>query len=174
MLSVPSPYLAPVSPSSEYDPEADPLELWADTPSAGMRAIAGIASAVGAPSSTPAGSPRMSPSPIGSASSRTGRGESQLSSLGMMRSQSKFRPGANPRHSLLGAIEFRDVVRSLRAESNYTDADDRSLEVFQSRDPESFTHTIITILIIIINLRILKRDQGINVLKLTLIGESQV
>lgn len=138
MLSVPSPYLAPISPSSEYDPEADPLELWADTPSAGMRAIAGIASAVGAPSSTPAGSPRMSPSPIGSASSRTGRGESQLSSLGMMRSQSKFRPGANPRHSLLGAIEFRDVVRSLRAESNYTDADDRSLEVFQSRDPESF------------------------------------
>lgn len=141
LLSVPSPYLTPISPTSEYDPDADPLELWQDTPSAGMRAIAGIASAVGAPaSSSPAGSPLLGPSPVGSASSRSGRGgsENPLSSLGMMRSQSKFRPGANPRHSLLGAIEFRDVVRSLRAESNYSLADDRSLEIFQSRDPESF------------------------------------
>ncbi len=45
-----------------------------------------------------------------------------------------IRPNLVPRHSLLSAIEFRDVVQSLRREANA----DRSQEIFQSWDPERF------------------------------------
>ncbi len=45
-----------------------------------------------------------------------------------------LRPGYIPRHSILGAIEFRDVLSNLRKEAS----GDMSVELFQSRDPESF------------------------------------
>ena len=48
--------------------------------------------------------------------------------------QHKFRPGYLPRHSILGAIEFRDVLQNLRKEAS----SDRSVELFQSRDPDMF------------------------------------
>ncbi|PWN49792.1 hypothetical protein IE53DRAFT_387956 [Violaceomyces palustris] len=111
LLSVPSGHsprqlLSP----SEYDPDYDPFEAWANANATDDRAE------VGTTNSHPA-SPRMTPAgtPV--------RGR-----------QSRIRPGVLPRHSLLGAIEFRDVVASLREDSSA----DRSLEVFQSRDPERF------------------------------------
>jgi sodium/potassium/calcium exchanger 6 len=51
-----------------------------------------------------------------------------------MKQHHSFRPNLVPRHSLLSAIEFRDVVQSLRKEA----ASDRSQQIFQSWDPESF------------------------------------
>ncbi|KDN38447.1 hypothetical protein K437DRAFT_259395 [Tilletiaria anomala UBC 951] len=45
-----------------------------------------------------------------------------------------LRSGILPRHSILGAIEFRDVLLNLRKESSA----DRSVELFQSHDPEMF------------------------------------
>ena len=47
---------------------------------------------------------------------------------------SSRRPKFLPRHSLLGAIEFRDVLRNLRSEASA----DRSIELFTSHDPEMF------------------------------------
>jgi sodium/potassium/calcium exchanger 6 len=55
---------------------------------------------------------------------------SNMSSAALQR----FKPVIGARHSLLGAVEFRDVVRSLQQEALV----DRSAEIFQSRDPERY------------------------------------
>lgn len=99
---------SPVPPTpSEYDPDVDPLDIWA--------------SQQGHPGSLGSVTANDTPSPIPPSPS-------------VVRAQSRFRPGAAARHSLLGALEFRDVVRSLQAEA----AADRSMEIFLSRDPERF------------------------------------
>jgi sodium/potassium/calcium exchanger 6 len=115
LLAVPgaagnSPYLSPVSPS-EYDPDVNPIDIWADQ--------------AGRPISSP-------PSPrLGAVSPATTPSGGRAS---LVRSQTRFRSGVVARHSLLGAVEFRDVVRSLQLESTA----DRSAEVFAARDPERF------------------------------------
>lgn len=105
----PSPSHLQVSPI-EYDPDVDPFSVWQQ------------------PSSSSRGpSPHHSPLLTGYDLPPT---SSTMSNVNLQR----FRPLAGARHSLLGAVEFRDVVRSLQQEA----LADRSVEIYQSRDPERF------------------------------------
>ncbi|GAK68305.1 sodium/calcium exchanger protein [Moesziomyces antarcticus] len=100
---------------SEYDPDFDPFENWAS-----QRAARSGASSPDA--SRPASRAPSIHTP-GSTASRS-----------VTKPSLSIRPNLVPRHSLLSAIEFRDVVQSLRREANA----DRSQEIFQSWDPERF------------------------------------
>ncbi|PWN35148.1 uncharacterized protein FA14DRAFT_38125 [Meira miltonrushii] len=116
-----SPMLGPFS-AVEYEPDEDPFTQWADqqdainnghlTPYSGMSATH---------------SPLLHPIDLPTASSNGGGNTANSRLL-------RFRAGVLARHSLLGAVEFRDVVRSLQQESSA----DRSMEIFQSRDPERY------------------------------------
>lgn len=111
-----SPLLAPMS-AIEYEPDIDPFTQWAAQQDASPSLLTPHSNA------SPAHSPLLLPHdpPSNSSASREARLQ-------------RFRAGVLARHSLLGAVEFRDVVRSLRQES----AVDRSIEIYQSRDPERF------------------------------------
>ncbi|SPO24056.1 uncharacterized protein UTRI_03399_B [Ustilago trichophora] len=100
---------------SEYDPDFDPFEDWAN-----QRAPRSGAST---PDASRNGSRAPSIHTPGSTASR-----------GALKTPLSVRPNLVPRHSLLSAIEFRDVVQSLRREA----IADRSQEIFQSWDPERF------------------------------------
>lgn len=110
-----SPMRPPMS-AVEYDPDIDPFEGWAaqQDDHAGTRS----------PSISPSLSPLLQ-TQQDLPSSGSGDFNNRLQ---------RFRAGIIARHSLLGAVEFRDVVRNLQNESSV----DRSAEVFQSRDPESY------------------------------------
>ncbi|SNX86521.1 uncharacterized protein MEPE_05230 [Melanopsichium pennsylvanicum] len=100
---------------SEYDPDFDPFEDWAN-----QRATRSGAST---PEASPHENRASSIHTPGSAASRA-----------TLKTPHNLRPNLVPRHSLLSAIEFRDVVQSLRREA----IADRSQEIFQSWDPERF------------------------------------
>lgn len=101
---------------SEYDPDFDPFEDWAN-----QRPPRSGASTPDA--SSHQGSRAPSIHTPGSSSSRAA-----------IKASLNVRPNLVPRHSLLSAIEFRDVVQSLRRDA----IADRSQELFQSWDPERF------------------------------------
>ncbi|SAM85724.1 uncharacterized protein UBRO_07033 [Ustilago bromivora] len=100
---------------SEYDPDFDPFEDWANQrpPRSGAST----------PDISRPGSRAPSIHMPGSSSSRAA-----------IKASLNVRPNLVPRHSLLSAIEFRDVVQSLRRDATA----DRSQEIFQSWDPERF------------------------------------
>ncbi|KAJ1025934.1 hypothetical protein NDA16_002560 [Ustilago loliicola] len=100
---------------SEYDPDFDPFEDWANQrpPRSGAST----------PDISRPGSRTPSIHTPGSAGSRAA-----------IKASLNVRPNLVPRHSLLSAIEFRDVVQSLRRDATA----DRSQEIFQSWDPERF------------------------------------
>ena len=100
---------------SEYDPDFDPFEDWAN-----QRASHSGAST---PDASRQGSRAPSIHTLASVGSRAG-----------LKAPLSARPNLVPRHSLLSAIEFRDVVLSLRREA----IADRSQEIFQSWEPERF------------------------------------
>ncbi|KAJ9474318.1 putative cation exchanger [Pseudozyma hubeiensis] len=104
----------PASPS-EYDPDFDPFEDWANQ--------RGDQSRASTPDISRNGSRAPSVHTPGSANSVVTR-----------KATLNVRPNLVPRHSLLSAIEFRDVVQSLRRDA----IADRSQEIFQSWDPERF------------------------------------
>lgn len=116
LLGLPTSQSLPGLPSpSEYDPNFDPFEDWANqTPSH---------SGAATPELPGGGSRPPSINTPGSTSSRAA-----------VRATLNVRPNLVPRHSLLSAIEFRDVVQSLRRDAHA----DRSQEIFQSWDPERF------------------------------------
>lgn len=111
-----SPSFPPQS-AVEYDPEVDPFSTWA------AQQDSSFPHSPHSHASSSA-SPLLQPHDLPT---------SGTSSSGNNRLQ-RFRAGMLARHSLLGAVEFRDVVRNLQNEST----PDRSAEVYQSRDPESF------------------------------------
>ncbi|CAO1636273.1 unnamed protein product [Jaminaea pallidilutea] len=126
-------------PGDAGDPEADPFEVWASqqAKSPQARKPASVRSAHSSHSHTPAGSPLLSPN-IRSGLPSTHR---------LVRSTSKLRntSGHIPRHSLLGAVEFRDVVRSLALQGQLNanandEAKATAVAVAVSRDPEAFLH----------------------------------
>ncbi|CEH13334.1 K-dependent Na :Ca2 antiporter [Ceraceosorus bombacis] len=120
-----SPYTSPLS-LSEYDPDADPMDVWAQE----VRNTGGTSTPTNlSRHASPHGSPRIGPSGAPSPGAL-----SASASANLARSQARFRAGIAARHSLLGAVEFRDVVRSLQDAA----APDRSVEIFTSRDPERF------------------------------------
>lgn len=100
---------------SEYDPDFDPFEDWANQ--------RGDQSRASTPDNSCNGSRAPSIHTPGSAKSLANR-----------KATLNVRPNLVPRHSLLSAIEFRDVVQSLRRDA----IADRSQEIFQSWDPERF------------------------------------
>ncbi|KAN0059724.1 hypothetical protein ACQY0O_008296 [Thecaphora frezii] len=116
---------------SEYEPDYDPFESWnaeADRAQRDAAGATGIASSYRDGYATPERdypSRAASPVPLTPALAAARNGP---------RAPSSNRPGLVPRHSLLSAIEFRDVVQSLRQDASA----DRSMEVFQSWDPERF------------------------------------
>lgn len=114
-----SPKLGPFS-AVEYEPDEDPFVQWATQQDA-------ISNGHTTPRSGVSGghSPLLQPIDLPTASSGGSNANSRLL---------RFRAGVLARHSLLGAVEFRDVVRSLQQESSA----DRSMEIFQSRDPERY------------------------------------
>ncbi|EPQ29583.1 uncharacterized protein PFL1_02802 [Pseudozyma flocculosa PF-1] len=113
---------------SEYEPDFDPFDAWA-----GERSQE-------APTATATGEQRLdgwvTPDRLHGSGTLTPGGltPGAAMSRGNSRSQPSNRPGLVPRHSLLSAIEFRDVVHSLRQDATA----DRSMEIFQSWDPERF------------------------------------
>lgn len=111
----PSPNNGQVSPY-EYDPDVDPFGLWQQHQQQQQQST-----------SNQRGTPDHSPLLTGYDLPTT---SSNMSSATLQR----FKPVTGARHSLLGAVEFRDVVRSLQQEA----LADRSVEIFQSRDPERF------------------------------------
>ncbi|CBQ69336.1 conserved hypothetical protein [Sporisorium reilianum SRZ2] len=100
---------------SEYDPDFDPFEDWANR--------RGDRSGTSTPDIPRNGSRPPSIHTPGSTNSRAA-----------LKATLNVRPNLVPRHSLLSAIEFRDVVQSLRRDA----IADRSQEIFQSWDPERF------------------------------------
>ncbi|CAO1614897.1 unnamed protein product [Parajaminaea phylloscopi] len=128
--------------SPEYDPnpmpnrEADPFDVWASdrAGSAGRSDLhPGLPRSESATSSrreSPVASPRLESAP-----------RSRL-----VRSSSKLRNKVItlPRHSLLGAVEFRDVVRSLTEQGRLTretglaEAEAQARALAMSRDPEQY------------------------------------
>uniref|UniRef100_V5GTK5 Sodium/calcium exchanger membrane region domain-containing protein n=1 Tax=Kalmanozyma brasiliensis (strain GHG001) TaxID=1365824 RepID=V5GTK5_KALBG len=116
LLGLPTSQSLPGLPSpSEYDPNFDPFEDWANQ--------TGSRSGAATPELPGGGSRPPSINTPGSTSSRAA-----------VRATLNVRPNLVPRHSLLSAIEFRDVVQSLRRDAHA----DRSQEIFQSWDPERF------------------------------------
>lgn len=124
----------PVSPS-EYDPDVDPLDLWAAQASQHHN---GSHSNLSSQRTSPLASPHVrGERPTTASSADSANAAAAISQQQrLLGAGHRFRPGAIARHSLLGAVEFRDVVRSLQQEA----LADRSVEVFQSRDPERFLH----------------------------------
>lgn len=116
-----SPMLGPFS-AVEYDPDEDPFTQWASQQDAINNGHLSPHSGMSA-----AHSPLLHPIDLPTASSNGGGNTANSRLL-------RFRAGVLARHSLLGAVEFRDVVRSLQQESSA----DRSMEIFQSRDPERY------------------------------------
>ncbi|CDU25156.1 uncharacterized protein SPSC_04990 [Sporisorium scitamineum] len=100
---------------SEYDPDFDPFEDWANR--------RGDHSGASTPDIPRSGSRAPSVHTPGSTNSRA-----------TLKPTLSVRPNLVPRHSLLSAIEFRDVVQSLCRDA----IADRSQEIFQSWDPEQF------------------------------------
>lgn len=144
--------------SPEYQPESDdvdfdPSEVWGSSSQTTGRELErgdlrrgiGRNRSTGDLESAPLNSPLLSPS-LHHANNAGLRPPHIL-----VRTQSRLRGGGGPvgalmpRHSLLGAVEFRDVVRSLGAAdgTRSPDADARRegadfLDVASSRDPEQF------------------------------------
>ncbi|MCO5549557.1 hypothetical protein L7F22_003029 [Adiantum nelumboides] len=122
-----SPRLGPFS-AVEYEPDVDPFTQWAnqqDAISNGHPSNGYLTPLSGMSASH---SPLLHPIDLPTASSGGGGGSNTNTRL------LRFRAGVLARHSLLGAVEFRDVVRTLQQESST----DRSMEIFQSRDPERY------------------------------------
>ncbi|PWY99156.1 hypothetical protein BCV70DRAFT_201368 [Testicularia cyperi] len=122
LLSVPPTFSSQrLASPSEYDPEFDPFENWANERAA---------SDTGAHVSRP-----VTPERTGSTGHHTpAQTPGSAGSRPAVRPTLTIRPNLVPRHSLLSAIEFRDVVQSLRRDASA----DRSQEIFQSWDPERF------------------------------------
>ena len=122
LLSIPSNQNLGAFSPSEYQPDFDPFEDWASNRARQADGAQHFPSRSG--TTTP--------------DDRTYAHVVQTPMSGVGRSHPKtpvsYRPGLVPRHSLLSAIEFRDVVQSLRREASA----DRSMEIFQSWDPERF------------------------------------
>lgn len=119
---------------SEYDPDVDPLDLWAAEAQQQQQHRNGSHSDVSSRRTSPMASPHLRGHVDLPTSSSTSSAAAAANNRFL--TAGRFRPGAIARHSLLGAVEFRDVVRSLQQEA----LADRSMEVFQSRDPERFLH----------------------------------
>ncbi|UZJ56998.1 hypothetical protein CBS101457_006318 [Exobasidium rhododendri] len=98
---------------NEYDPDVDPFSRWQQV-DASQSARSG-------------GSQTQSPL-------LTGHDVPSTSNAYSNAALSRLKSLTGARHSLLGAVEFRDVVRSLQQEA----LADRSVEIYQSRDPERF------------------------------------